>query len=923
MSRYVSSALIMVLCSFPIFAQEFSMSGKVVDSLGGMPLEAATIYAETVNDSTLVTYTISDREGNFELKGRTTHNKLRVVFSFTGYKTEFRTVEVKPVLVIGRVPMVEQAEALQGVDVVAEKVPIRIKKDTTEYNADSFKVRPDASVEEVLKRLPGVEVDSDGNITVNGKEVDNVLVNGQVFFSNDPKVATKSLPKDLIEKIQIVDTKTRKQQFTGEDADGDTKTINLTIKEDRNKGYMGRSSLGYGTDERYQANGLLNYFNDTQRASFIGGSNNINNSGFSYDEIYEMVGNGSNGSTDVWDTGILNNFGQGITTSSNLGGSYAAREKGKYEIDANYFFAYSDSFQDERNSRENILPEGSFFSETVSRFDGSTNANRGSANVEFDIGTNLRVSLSPNLSVNQSNSNESRESSSQDENGNLVNSSDRVLLSENVQRNFGNEFDLIRKLDTLGGYLSFMFRNTNTESKSVDLLNNVITVYDANGAGVEERVDQRTDVDNDRERYGGQLEYRRALGSDWFLDFEYNFDRDSRHNNRRVFELDDTSGDYTLFRTDLSSDFSFTDWEQQPEIGLMKRGEKMNLSINVSYQRNELSNRDILRESTFEKNYENMVVNSSFRHQLGKNGRVRFSYRSRVDLPQVNQLQPVPNVSDPLNVVVGNPDLDPTLSHDLRFSCNNYDWKERTGYYMYSGLTIQDNTVASRITTDAELRRTTEFTNVNGNYNGYGGLGYSKQFKRDSLYTLGFSLGSNVNFGRQVNFSNGAELVAQRFDISPRASARFNFRELLEVEPGYRVTFSNTAYSLDNVNDVQFVVQRANLRLTTYWPAALVWGNDLSYTYNGNVGPGFKKDALFWNLSVGLGVLKKKGNLKITAYDLLDQNQNVRRTSGQDFIQDVESTVLNRYFMASFSYKFDSFGGKVPQNKRKSRYRRI
>ncbi len=281
---------------------------------------------------------------------------------------------------LGNIPLEEQAQELKGVKVVGERVPIIIKKDTMEFNADSFKTRPDATVEEVLKKLPGVQVDSDGKITVNGKEVNKVLVNGQVFFSNDPKVATKSLPKEIIDKIQITDTKTKTQEFTGEEGDCENKTINLTIKKDKNKGYIGRLAAGYGTDDRYQTNGLLNYFNNTERISFIASANNINNSGFSFDEIYDMVGNTRGGYDGARDAGLIHNFGNGITTSSNMGGSYANAKKGEYEIDGNYFFGYSDSFNDQKTSRENILPDRRFFSQNESNFVGSTNANRGAAN---------------------------------------------------------------------------------------------------------------------------------------------------------------------------------------------------------------------------------------------------------------------------------------------------------------------------------------------------------------------------------------------------------------------------------------------------------------------------------------------------------------------------------------------------------------
>src|SRR5690606_2310571 len=365
------SRLLIVFLFFGMLAsaQEYEITGKVIDSQTNEPLEASTIYVESVKDSSMVAYTITDQNGDFVLEARTNSDKLNLFITYNGYKPNVRLLELdQKNIALGSVGLELQAEELEGVSVVGERVPLVIKKDTLEFNADSFKTRPDSNVEDVLKKLPGVEVDINGKITVNGKEVDKVLVNGQEFFSSDPKVATKSLPKEIIDKIQITDSKTKTQEFTGEEGDGETKTINLTVKEDKNKGYLGRLAAGYGTDDRYKVNGIVNYFNDKERISVLVGSNNINNAGFSFDEIYDMGGNSRGGYSFASSNGLINNFGRGITTSSTAGASYANAKKGAFEIGANYFFAYSDSYNNQKTSRENILPEGSYFTDSESRF---------------------------------------------------------------------------------------------------------------------------------------------------------------------------------------------------------------------------------------------------------------------------------------------------------------------------------------------------------------------------------------------------------------------------------------------------------------------------------------------------------------------------------------------------------------------------
>ena len=912
MFKFLPSLFICILIISTSAAQEFKITGTVIDALSKKPLEATTIYAESPKDSSLIAYTITDENGFFELEDRSRLKTLRLFFSYTGYKTLSKEIIPKPLVALGSIFMEEQAQQLKGVSVIGERVPITIKKDTMEFNAESFKTRPDATVEEVLKKLPGVQVDSDGKITVNGKEVDKVLVNGQVFFSNDPKVATKSLPKDVIDKIQITDTKTEAQEYTGEEGDGENKTINLTIKEDKNKGYIGRMAAGYGTDDRYQVNGLLNYFNDTQRASFIASSNNINNSGFSFDEIYDMVGNTQGGYSGARDAGLLNNFGNGITTSSNIGGSYADAKKGKYEVDGNYFFGYSDSFNNQRTSRETILPNQRFFSEDDSRFTGSTNSNRGAANLEFDIDTTLRVSVQPSMSINRTNSQNVNTSSTTNADGELVNSNDRTRLEDGFQRNFSNRLNIIKKLDTIGKFISLTFSNNNTENNNTSNLNSLRETF-----GDDPQVqllNQLSEVSNKGNSYELEVEYRQPLLDKWFLDLGYQYANDDQKNNKVVMDFDEDSNRFTLFNEALSSDFNFKSIQQTPSVGLRRRGEKLSLRLNASYTFTDLSNRDFLQNTSFSRSYKNFLFGGRLRYSLGKNKRFYANYRTRLNLPAVNQLQPVPNVNDPLNIVIGNPDLSPAVIHSINFNYDDYNWKERTGFYVYSNIDIEKNRVSAISTTDEDFLRTTRFTNIDGNYNGYAGVGYSKQIKKDSTFSANFNIRPSLRFGRQVSFTNGIELEARSFDVSPYVSTTLNFRELVEFEPGYGISFNSTQYNLDNIEDIKYTSQNLNLRITTYWPENLVWGNDIRYTYNGNVGPGFRRDALFWNMSLGFDILDKKATLKVLAYDLLNQNTNVRRTTGEDFIQDFQGTVLQRYFMGSFTYKFDQFGGKKPNS---------
>lgn len=915
MNKIYCFCLLFLFC-FSGFSQDFSVKGILVDSIANEPLEAATVHAELEKDSSLVSYTITDKNGFFNLEGKTSFKRLRVIFSYNGYKQKVKVLQVDKNIDLGKVPLQLQPKQLKGVDVMADRVPITIKRDTLEFNADSFKTRPDATVEDVLKKLPGVEIDSEGKIMVNGKEVNQVLVNGQIFFSKDPKVATKSLPKEIISKIQITDTKTKEQEFTGDQGDGENKTINLTLKKEKSKGLMGRLSGGYGTDERYQANGLLNYFNNTERISMLGSSNNINNSGFSFDEIYEMVGNARGGGISFDRTGAFSignlsfGFGKGITTSSTLGASYANQKKNSYELDGNYFFSYSDSFNDEKIARENILPDRSFFTDTETNFTGSTSSNQGAASLEFDIDSTMRITAQPRLSINRTNSKNIESTTSTDEDGTLINRNNSMIADDGFQRSFSNELEVMKKLDTLGRYVRLSFKNDNALNSSESTLISLREIFGDNAA--QENLNQQTITENATDGFEIGAKYRHPIKKDFFLDFEYAYEHKKQKSERSVFGFDEQLAQYVIFNESLSSDFEFDTKQHAPSIALRLNSKKVRFNLRANYYQIDLKNEDFLQRTSFSTDFKEVLFRAWFNYMMEKNKRLSINYFTNLNIPSVNQLQPVPNVSNPLNIVIGNPNLSPETYHNINLGFNNFNWKERTGFFLYSGLNVQKDKITSITTTDENLLRTTTFNNVKGNYNGWAGVNYSKQIKKDSLYTLKVTINPYLNYSRAVSFANGARLESKTFSFFPRLGLIFNLKEQLEVEPSYTYGWNKTRYNVENISDVAFKTHNFSIKTTSYWPENVIWGNDLVYTYNGNLAEGFDKDAIFWNMSLGLQLFKKKGSFKILAYDLLNQNINTRRTTGQDFVQDFQGTVLNRYFMASFTLKFDSFGGSGP-----------
>lgn len=371
---------VFILSAFCVFSQNtFKISGKVLEKSSQAPLESATIYLTTVKDSTIVDYTISDKNGNFTLIAKKTDNPINFKISYNGYKNFTKTLDnILQENNLGTIELVENANQLDEILLKGEIPPIRIKKDTLEFNAGSFKVNQDANVEALLKQLPGVEIDEAGKITVNGKEVNNILVNGKPFFGKDGKIATQNLPADMIDKVQITDTKTKSEELSGDASSSNESTINLTIQEDKNKGLFGKAMAGKGSDDRYESSLLFNYFKDVQKISILGSSNNINSVGFSMDEIFDNMGGGRNNSIWTNDDGSFGvngrqfGGGNGITQSNMIGINYADELLNK-KVDTNgsYYFNNATTKNKNRTNRTNLLPTGTAQtnSESVSKND--------------------------------------------------------------------------------------------------------------------------------------------------------------------------------------------------------------------------------------------------------------------------------------------------------------------------------------------------------------------------------------------------------------------------------------------------------------------------------------------------------------------------------------------------------------------------
>ncbi len=898
-----------------ITAQQFTISGTVSDSTSGQKLLSATVFLESVEDSTLITYSITDMDGKFLLTGNTNYQKLNFFTSFQGYKEYSTVIDLANgrTIDLGNLSLNNDIKALGDIVVSARRAPITVKRDTLEFNAKSFNTQADATLEDVIKQLPGVELDKDGKIKVNGKEVTKILVNGKEFFGNDPQIALKNLPKEIIDKIQVTESKTEEQKQSGDSGDDNASEINITIDEDKNKGLFSRFTASGGTDDRYSLSGIVNYFNEDFRISVLGSSNNINSPGFSFDEIYDAMGSSaysitrsSNGSFGI--NGL--NFGSngGITSSRSAGLNVTNEFSEKFEVDGNYFYGSSSNIDATDSRRTTFLPDRSFTTSSSSRSNSDGDNLRFGSRITIKPDTLTTISIRPGGTISSNFGSSNRTSASVDENGDLINDLTSSNFTDADTRNLSSSFYVSRRLKTKGSYLSLSANVFDDSNDSRSLFNSVRNTF-GNNASTEiqnQRIEQNTQTIN----YRFNPTYRQTLNESIRAKVEYTYDNRDQTSRRGVFNVGQTTGD-GIFDPSLSNDFNVLSEQHRPEIGFDYEKNDLRIELGTGYIYQTLESDDALQQVSFDKEFKNIALQANIRQKLGKFGRVSLDYSNRVNVPNVRQLQPVADRTDPTNIIVGNPDLDATVNHQIYLNVSNYNWETDQGFYMGGSINFNQDAVTAITTTDENLIRTTSYTNVDGNRDGYLYADYTKSWKKDQR-EIGGSISFNGNYNRSLAFTNGTQFESIATSITPGLRFEYSIIDQFDIDINYDIDLNNTSYDIASIQDQEFVNHTVAIDLTSFWPENFTTGLRGEYNRFGNVSSEFDNDSFVLIGSLGYKFAGDKAIVKVTAYDILDQVISTRRVATQDYVLDTSNLVLQQYFLASFTYKFSKFGGKDP-----------
>uniref|UniRef100_UPI0040474466 outer membrane beta-barrel protein n=1 Tax=Mariniflexile sp. TaxID=1979402 RepID=UPI0040474466 len=890
---------IVLLIPVSIFAQKFTLEGTVKDQIANV-LEGATVYLQSIKDSIPISYGITNKEGKFSLQVNTeTDSKAIFNIAYLGYKPYRQVIDVPKgkELNMGFVTLDDQVEELNVVSIIGRAPPILIKKDTIEYNADSFKTLPNDKAEDLLKKLPGIEIDLDGNITMNGIEVEAINVDGMRFFGEKKgDIALKNLPSNVISKVQVTDYKTNRQKFTGEESDSGTKEINLTIKRGKNRAIFGDVKVGYGTDEKYQANANVFQLLDGKQLGLISGTNNINM---------------SKGFNALPDTDTSN----GYIESDFVGANFTKGRWNETRMNGNYKYSTQSTNREQKSYTENFLPNLNYITDSESTSFNDSDSHQAGADLKFILkpknkqsNNKVQISNETDFSAENSETGSITDKLSQSINGDLVSkyNSSNQLMSSNYQ--IKNDFSITpitgKGRDYLNVELGTDFSKGNSDSKKYS--ENIL--YNRGTTIVQDQINNTNEYSSD---IGLNALWSKELFSNFRIIPKYNVSIRSQNNETYIFDYDETSTDYDDFNEMLSSDSKYITTTIIPALRLRYEYKYFRFEVEGAFTNTYRNYKDMLVEArNFKKDFEYVTYSGRIRYK-DKNGykNINLNYNQRVDLPSVNQLQPVEDVSNITQIRVGNPFLEPEINHNISFEYqNNLAFHNINITGNARAQFIQDKIISATITDD-DLNKYTTYANINGDYSFNGNTAISKSF---------FSKKTNININARLNGSykntltiqNAIKFTAKTTTIKPSLSFKYSYDNKLDFSGAYSYSTNNSVYDTDVFNDNNYFVQNVDFESSIFFIKNVFLSNKISYRYNSRVGDDFDGDAIFWNAGLGMELWNNKATLTLVGYDILGKNNGYRRSVTETSIQDVENNILEQYFMLNFTYKFGSFAGQ-------------
>lgn len=928
-------SLFLVSISFSVYSQTYTLKAIITDEVTKEALPAANVLIKSLTDSTLIYTTLTNAEGVAFFK----HVKSApyvITVKYIGYQAYTNRFYLKENTDLGFIGLKTQSTNLKEAKIEGTAIRAEQLKDTIQYNADAYKVNRDATAEDLIKKMPGVTIEN-GTVKAGGEEVKKVLVDGKEFFGDDPSLALRNLPAEIIDKMQVFDRMSEQSQFTKFDDGNSQKTINLTSKKGKANGVFGKIYGGIGTENTYQGGASLNIFNGNRRLTFLGISNNINQQNFGMQDILgisgasgrmrggmgsSMMRSGNTQAMRYMGGSEMANFmvGQqnGIASTNAVGMNYSDIWFKKINVQGSYFFNQSNTANNGSVNRTYFLNQlnGQVYNETNESKTDNYN-HRFNLRFQYDLDSNNKFIYTPKFNY-QDNAYFSLTNGSTTANLNTINSTNNKNNSVSKGYNFSNNLMWQHRFAKAGRTISTAIQADYNDKNGSNTLQSTNIFYNNDTVTSIDNIDQISNSNTDGYTYGLKLSYTEPVGKFGMVQIEYNPNTTYNNTDKITYSKPNGSEEYTNIDTILSNNFNNTYNRHRGGVSYQFNNDKYNISIGTDYQYATLIG-DQLFPTAFALNrpFQNILPNASFNYRPNKEKNFKVIYRTNTNIPSIQQLQEVVDNSNTIQLSTGNSKLVQSFNHTFitRYGLTKTGGEKTLFVVSYNNLTqnsIANQTIIAGRDTVLDngitLKRGTQLTrpvNLDGNVSSRVFLNYGfpvKLIKSNINVSLGYT------YNRAPGLINTLENVANTHGINGGLVVGSNISEKIDFTVSYNNSFNivknNLQPQLDNTYYNQNISGKANFLIKK----VIVFNTDITHYVFTGLSQSFNQQFLLVNAAVGYKFLKnKQGELKLSVFDLLNQNNSVSRNVTETYIEDQRNLVLRQYFMLTFTYNLRYF----------------